>query len=78
MEDTGRVDDEGRAVLERADLMEEFFENVHRSEGSFLFLEGAYILHASNELKKKKKKKKATTCQTLLHHRPYSCRNCEL
>ena len=32
MEDTGRVDDEGRAVLERADLME---ENVHRSEGSF-------------------------------------------
>ena len=33
MEDTGRVDDEGREVLERADLMEEFFnffENIHR------------------------------------------------
>ena len=26
MEDTGRVDDEGRAVLERVDLMEAFFE----------------------------------------------------
>ena len=30
MEDTGCVDDEGRAVLERVDLMEAFFENVHR------------------------------------------------
>ena len=30
MEDTGRVDDEGRAVLERVDLMEVFFEKVHR------------------------------------------------
>ena len=28
--DTGRVDDEGRAVFERVDLMEEFFENIHR------------------------------------------------
>ena len=30
MQDAGRVDDEGRAVLKRLDLMEEFFENVHR------------------------------------------------
>ena len=37
MEDTGRVDDEGRAVFERVDLMEEFFENIHRQ---------IYILHA--------------------------------
>ena len=28
-EDTGRVDDEGRPVLESVDLMEEFFENIH-------------------------------------------------
>ena len=31
MEDSGRVDEEeGRPILERVDLMEEFFENVHR------------------------------------------------
>ena len=30
LEDTGRVDDEGRAALKRVHLMEEFFENVHR------------------------------------------------
>ena len=29
MEDTGRVDDEGRAVFERVDLMEVFFGNIH-------------------------------------------------
>ena len=29
-EDTGRVDDEGRSVFESVDLMEEFFENIHR------------------------------------------------
>ena len=28
--DTGRVDDEGRPVFESVDLMEEFFENIHR------------------------------------------------
>ena len=30
MEDSGRVDDEGRSILERVDLMEAFFANVHR------------------------------------------------
>ena len=30
MEDSGRVDDEGRPILERVDLMEAFFANVHR------------------------------------------------
>ena len=30
MEDTGRVDDEGRPILERVDLMEAFFAGVHR------------------------------------------------
>ena len=30
MEDTGRVDDEDKAVFERVDLMEEFFGNIHR------------------------------------------------
>ena len=30
MEDTGRVDDEGKAVCERMGLMEEFFGNIHR------------------------------------------------
>ena len=30
VEDTARVNGEGRAVLERVDLMEVFFENVHR------------------------------------------------
>ena len=30
VEDTGRVDDEGRPILERVDLMENFFENVLR------------------------------------------------
>ena len=29
MEDTGGVDDEGKAVLERVDLMEESFGNIH-------------------------------------------------
>ena len=29
MEDTGLADDEDRVVLERVDMMEEFFENVH-------------------------------------------------
>ena len=29
MEGTGHVDDEGRVVLKRVDLMEKFFENVH-------------------------------------------------
>ena len=29
MEDTGRVDDEGRAVCERVNPMEEFFGNAH-------------------------------------------------
>ena len=28
MEDTGRVDDEGRAVLEKVDLMEGFFRSI--------------------------------------------------
>ena len=30
MEDSGRVDDEGRLALQRVDLMEKFLENVHR------------------------------------------------
>ena len=30
MEDTGRVDDEGKAVCEKVDLMEEFFGSIHR------------------------------------------------
>ena len=30
MEDTGRVDDEGKSVFERVDLMEELFGNIHR------------------------------------------------
>ena len=30
MEDSGRVDDEGRPILERVDLMEAFFAGVHR------------------------------------------------
>ena len=30
MEGSGRVDDEGRPILERVDLMEAFFEGVHR------------------------------------------------
>ena len=29
MEDSGRVDDEGRPILERVDLMEAFFAGVH-------------------------------------------------
>ena len=29
-EDTGCVYDEGRALFERVDLMEDFFENIHR------------------------------------------------
>ena len=30
MEDSGHVDDEGRPILERVDLMEAFFEGVYR------------------------------------------------
>ena len=30
MEDSGRVDDEGRPILEGVDLMETFFVGVHR------------------------------------------------
>ena len=30
MEESGRVDDEGRPILERVDLMEAFFAGVHR------------------------------------------------
>ena len=30
MEKSGRVDDEGRPILERVDLMEAFFAGVHR------------------------------------------------
>ena len=30
MEDTGRVDDEGKAVCERLGLMKDFFGNIHR------------------------------------------------
>ena len=30
MEESGRVDDEGRPILERMDLMEAFFADVHR------------------------------------------------
>ena len=30
MEDSGRVGEDGKPVLERVDLMEEFFENIHR------------------------------------------------
>ena len=30
MEDSGRVDEEGRPILERVDLMETFFAGVHR------------------------------------------------
>ena len=29
MEESGRVDDEGRPILERVDLMEAFFAGVH-------------------------------------------------
>ena len=32
MEESGRVDDEGRPILERVDLMEAFFAGVHRSD----------------------------------------------
>ena len=28
-EDTGQLDDEGNSVIERVDLMEEFFSNIH-------------------------------------------------
>ena len=28
-ENTGRIDEEGKEVFEKVDLMEEFFENVH-------------------------------------------------
>ena len=48
MEDTGRVDDEGRAVLERADLTEEFFENVHR--GNYRVLSCSEANHVVNLL----------------------------
>ena len=30
LEDTGRVDEEGRPVFEKVDLMEEFFANIYR------------------------------------------------
>ena len=30
MEDSGQVDGDGKPILKRVDLMEEFFENVHR------------------------------------------------
>ena len=30
MEESGQVDDEGRPILERVDLMEAFFAGVHR------------------------------------------------
>ena len=30
MEDSGRIDDEGRPVVEKVDLMEESFANIHR------------------------------------------------
>ena len=30
LEDSGRIDDEGRPILEKVDLMEGFFANVHR------------------------------------------------
>ena len=30
MEESGRVDDEGRPILERVELMEAFFAGVHR------------------------------------------------
>ena len=30
MEESGRVDDEGRPILERVDLLEAFFAGVHR------------------------------------------------
>ena len=30
LEDSGRVDEDGKPVLKRVDLMEEFFENIHR------------------------------------------------
>ena len=30
MEDSGQVDDEGRPILEKVDLMEAFFTDVHR------------------------------------------------
>ena len=30
MEESGRVDDEGRPILEKVDLMEAFFAGVHR------------------------------------------------
>ena len=32
MEESGRVDDEGRPILERVDLMEAFFAGVHRQQ----------------------------------------------
>ena len=30
MEDSGRVDDEGRSILQKVDLMEMFFVDIHR------------------------------------------------
>ena len=32
MEESDRVDDEERPILEKVDLMEKFFENVHRKK----------------------------------------------
>ena len=39
MEDSGRVDDEGRPILERVDLMEAFFAVVN--------LDIMYLVHVS-------------------------------
>ena len=38
MEDSGRVDDEGRPILERVDLMEAFFAGV--SDLKIMYIEG--------------------------------------
>ena len=37
MEDSGRVDDEGRPVLEKVDLMEKFFANCPSSDLDHVF-----------------------------------------
>ena len=45
MEDTGRVDDEGRAVFERVDLMEAFVENVPVTKQKYMHRALVYSMY---------------------------------
>ena len=38
MEDSGRVDDEGRPILERVDLMEAFFLSEEAIQNSYIII----------------------------------------